>query len=381
MASPDVLDFKTLLAPIPGGKPTGVDLRADPSPGSAYYAIKDARSAARAAERQMVMEEEEAASNVPDWRPVVQHATKALAEKTKDLEITAYLIEGLVRLHGFAGLRDGFRLARELVEQFWDGLYPLPDEDGLATRVAPLTGLNGDEAEGTLIHPIARVPITEATSVGRLACTDYQEALALNKIADAKVREKKIAQGAMSLDTIQKAVNESSPKFYGNLVQDLTQCQEEFAKLCAALDKRCAGQAPPASNIRAALTSCLDIIKNLARNKLELAAPPKEEAGAKEAAPAADGAAAAAGPGETVDVIRTREDAFRNLLKLADFFRRTEPHTPVSYALEQVVRWGRMPLPELLAELIPDEAPRKSLFKQVGIKPPEPPPKAEAAKK
>jgi hypothetical protein len=39
-----------------------------------------------------------------------------------------------------------------------------------------------------------------------------------------------------------------------------------------------------------------------------------------------------------------------------------------------------MPLPELLAELLPDEAPRKSLFKQVGIRPPEPAPK-EAGKK
>jgi type VI secretion system protein ImpA len=70
--------------------------------------------------------------------------------------------------------------------------------------------------------------------------------------------------------------------------------------------------------------------------------------------------------------IRDREDAFQTLLKVADFFRRTEPHTPVSYALEQAVRWGRMALPELLAELIPDEQPRVTLFKQVGIRPPAP---------
>jgi predicted component of type VI protein secretion system len=83
---------------------------------------------------------------------------------------------------------------------------------------------------------------------------------------------------------------------------------------------------------------------------------------------------------EATDRPRTREDAFRDLLEIADFFRRTEPHTVVSYALEQIVRWGRMSLPELLAELIPEEPSRKNLFKQVGIKSPEPPGKGDSAK-
>jgi hypothetical protein len=42
----------------------------------------------------------------------------------------------------------------------------------------------------------------------------------------------------------------------------------------------------------------------------------------------------------------------------------------VPYGLEQVVRWGNMPLPALLGELIPDESPRHQLFRQVGIRPP-----------
>jgi type VI secretion system protein ImpA len=366
MSSPEVLEFATLLAPIPGDKPAGVDLRSDPSPTSAYYAIKDARNAARAAERQLVLDGEEPTAPA-DWRPVLQQAKKALAEHTKDLEITAYLIEALVRLHGFAGLRDGFRLARELVEHYWDGLFPMPDEDGLETRVAPLTGLNGDDAEGTLLVPIARVPITAATSIGRLDCTHYQQAVALGKLADAKVREQKVAAGALSLDAFQKAVGESSTPFYTNLVEDLNQCREEFAKLGAALDVRCDGRAPPSSQIRTALEACLDLIKDVARAKLAVALPSVAEAADAdgEAAPASgsDGRT-----GEATDVLRNREDAFRQLLKIAEYFQRTEPHSVVHYALEQVVRWGRTPLPELLAELIPDDSPRNALFKQVGIK-------------
>jgi type VI secretion system protein ImpA len=371
MPSPEILEFDKLLAALDGEKSTGTDLRADSSPGSAYYAVKDARSAARSAERQMVMGEDPNAAP-PDWKPVLQKATQALAEKTKDLEITAYLIEALVRLHGFPGLRDGFRLARELVEQYWDDLYPLPDEDGVATRVAPLTGLNGDDAEGTLISPIAQVPLTDSASGDKISRANYQEALALAKISDSQARERKIAEGTISLEKVQEAVGQSSTPFFVNLVEDLAQCQEEFAKLCAALDQKCSDQAPPSSNIREALTSCLDAVKDLARDKL-----PGDTA---ETGPAVDGEAqapptpgeqGAAGPGQTLDVVRNREDAFRSILKLADFFRRTEPHTPISFALEQVVRWGRMDLPALLTELIGESDALSRVFKQVGIRPPE----------
>lgn len=386
MPSAPVLDLAKLTAPIPGDKPTGVDLRTDSTPGSPYYAVKDARNAARAAERQMIVEGGDAPP--ADWKPVLQHATKALAEKTKDLEITAYLIEALTRLHGFAGMRDGFQLARELVEKYWDGLYPLPDEEGIDTRTAPLTGLNGDDAEGTLIVPINRVPITDQTSHGRLALSHFQEAQSVNKIADAKAKEKRLAAGAMTLDKFHAAISETQPKFFGELVADINAAQEAYAKLNAVLDQRCNGRAPPSSNVRTALNGVLDTIKDIARAKLDLVVPPKTDEPAKDGvaqkdgAPAAGAGAPAAKPqGFSVgaEVIVDREDAFRILLKVAEYFRKTEPHTIVSYSIEQVVRWGRMPLPDLFQELIPDEAPRKGLFKQIGMKPPEAP-KAEAKK-
>src|SRR5262249_55848947 len=290
-----------------------------------------------------------------DWRQVVQLGTKALAEQSKDLEITAYLIEALVRQHGFAGLRDGFRLARGLVENYWEGLYPQPDEDGLETRVAALTGLNGDDAEGTLLVPIARVPLTEATSVGRLDSTHYQQAVSLARQTDSKIREQKLAAGTLPLEAFQNAVAESSAPFYKDLVEDLSQCLEEFTQLGTALDARCNGHAPPSFQIRTALESCLDVLKDVARAKLAAAPQPTAETPTANGAPASAGATAS---DEALDGLRSRDDAFRHLLHVAAFFQRTEPHSIVPYALEQVVRWGRTSLPDLLTELIPDDTPR-----------------------
>src|SRR4051794_8958605 len=103
MPSPEILDFAKLLEPIPGAKATGEDLRADTSPASPYQAVRDARLANRAAERQLLADA--GAGDTPDWRPVLKRGTEVLAEKSKDLEVAAYLIEASVRLHGFAGLR------------------------------------------------------------------------------------------------------------------------------------------------------------------------------------------------------------------------------------------------------------------------------------
>jgi type VI secretion system protein ImpA len=363
MSSAPVLDFAKLLAPISGETPTGVDLRTDLTATSIYYAIKDARTAARAAERQLVLDGEEAPRQA-DWRPVLQHALTALAGETKDLEITAYLIEALVRQHGFAGLRDGFRLARELAEQFWDGLYPLPDEDGVETRVAPLTGLNGADAEGTLISPIARIPFTEGHSAGPFAYCHYQQASTVGQLVDEDARAKRLQQGAVSLEMFEKAVAETPAAFFTNVVADLTECCDEFARLSSVLDEKCGRHAPPASNIRSALTACLDTVTTVARAKLATAAADEAPTGG-EVTPAAG---AVNGQPTAEGTIRTRDDAFRLLSLVAAFFRRHEPHTPISYALEQAVRWGKMPLPELLAELIPDETARAGLFTRVGIR-------------
>jgi len=146
MASSEVLDFVRLLEPIAGENPAGRPLRADFSGTSLYHQVKDARAAARSAERNLAYEEDDEnvqRFNVADWKPILALGPQVLAEESKDLEVAAWLTEALLRQHGYAGLRDGFRLLRELVERFWDNLYPLPDEDGIHARTAPLTGLNG----------------------------------------------------------------------------------------------------------------------------------------------------------------------------------------------------------------------------------------------
>ncbi|MGO9108455.1 MAG: type VI secretion system protein TssA [Thermoguttaceae bacterium] len=375
MASPELLDFAQLRMPIAGDNPAGKSLREDYSLRSSYQTIKDLQKAARDAERTILWEEDgdpqgRLAASRAGWKPVLGLAAQITTEESKDLQVVSWWIEALLRVHGFAGSRDGFRLARELVEEFWDKLYPLPDDEGIATRVAPLAGLNGVDSDGVLVNPILNLPITEAGSFRAMSLVDYQQASDLERIQDPEKRAQRVNRGAITLEAFQKAVAETSTEFFTILLEDVSGCAMEFDKLGTALEEKCGNdpdghtRAPPSSNIRNALQAVREQVEQFVRSRRAI-----NDAPAGAVALATHGAQVAitvnSGP------IAAREDAFRALMQIADFFRRAEPHSPIPYLLDQAVRWGKMPLPELLNELLPAESIPTQSFKLVGIRLPE----------
>ena len=62
-----------------------------------------------------------------------------------------------------------------------------------------------------------------------------------------------------------------------------------------------------------------------------------------------------------------RQDALRRLVAIGDFFRRTEPHTPISFLVQRAVRWGNMPFGSWLQEVIHDQAVLAHVRETLGI--------------
>lgn len=374
MPTPQIFDIEELLQPIEGDSECGIDLRENAS--ADYYTVKDARSAARAAERSMDVEDD-AGGLLPEWRTILEVSPRILRTQAKDLEVTAWFIEALLRAEGYAGLRDGFALARGLVERFWDNLYPAPDEDGIATRVGPLTGLNGESADGTLIQPVRKVPLT----LGDIPYSlwQYEQAIELAKITDDARRQARIDNGAVTWEQFEQSVRETPASEFKTLLEDIQGAIDEFEALGKILYDKAGYDAPPAGNIRNVLTAALDAVNYAARDRLatlggdEPAAAETSSASTDAVATGASGAVAAAGAKvQASGAVTTREEAFKVLLQVADFFRKTEPHSPISYTLEEVVRRGRMSLQELLQELITDEETRRQFFIASGAKAPPP---------
>ncbi|HEX3487610.1 MAG TPA: type VI secretion system protein TssA [Micropepsaceae bacterium] len=369
MGSPQCIDIEKLLAPISDGAPAGSNIREDVSPASLYFRLKDARSAARVAEKRADAEGE-SQGVTPEWRTIQELATKVLSEQSKDLEVAAWLIEALVRLQGFPGLRDGFQLARGLVEQYWDTLHSLEDEEGVATKVAPLTGLNGADGSGTLLQPIRKIALTKAVGEGPFAAYHYEQGWSLSEISDPEVRARREQSGVVTLDRFMAVANASGGAFYVTLLEDIQASIDEWGKLGAALDERAGDASPPTSAIREILSTILEMVqrfsKDLVARVTQIAQRPSGDVVPANGSGSDEGAAGHGFNGG----IRSREDALRVLLLVAEYFRANEPHSPTAISLEETVRRARLSFSDLLMELLPDRTAWRSALTSAGIKPP-----------
>lgn len=369
MASPNIIDIEALTQPISDDAPQGSDIREDRSPTSEYYSIKDARNGARAAERANMFDDDDSIDTRSMWKPVLDIAPKILTNTSKDLEVLSWYTEAMIRFHGFAGLRDCLQLTHEIIEQYWDNLYPEPDEDGMETKVAPLTGLNGDGGEGTLLTPIRNCLITTEGAQGEFTYWQYQQARDADKITDDGERENRFSTMGFNLQAVESSVDSGNVEFYSNLIDDLETCKEQFQSINDLLMGHCGNEAPPTTNIRELLDEVLRSVRHLTKDKL---AHLNEEQALEEADAGTGGTGAvvtaSSGVAGTTGPIASREDALKRLKEVSLYFRQHEPHTPLAAAIERIVSWGRMSVAELVMELVPDSNARAIYTQLTGVK-------------
>ncbi|HEX5483818.1 MAG TPA: type VI secretion system protein TssA, partial [Terriglobia bacterium] len=179
----------TLLNPIPGSNPSGESLRYIPvskrDPTFFYDKIKEARREEEEGDQGEWQREIKKA----DFALVIKLSTEALTERTKDLQIAAWLTEAMLSKHGFAGLREGLDLLRGLVENFWETVYPELEEGDAELRAAPV------EWVGTrLSEAVRRVPLTDPkpplTKTG-FNWFDYKQSRAVPSEQEAQENEAK----------------------------------------------------------------------------------------------------------------------------------------------------------------------------------------------
>ncbi|MBP0466762.1 type VI secretion system protein TssA [Roseomonas sp. PWR1] len=370
-----VLDVDGLLAPLSSGDGVGEDLRPDYSPTSLYQRIRTQRNDARAGERAIDGGDPDAdpATVQAAWRDVKKLGVDCLSGKTKDFEIASWLTEALVRLDGLAGLADGAAVIAGLCTQYWDNGFPrLDDEDGIDGRGAPLGGLSGEGADGTVMAPIRRYQLFRRADGAPCDFFLWQRAEETAMIAEEARREARYKQGVPKMDALQNEARADVATLRATGVAART-ALAAWTAMDEAITARFGGDAPSTRRVSDVLKAMIEIADKIAGPP---AAAASEEAAGEEAAgeaavEAAGGGVAAPGGGGGPRPMRTRDDAIKQLEEIAAFFRKTEPHSPLAFTLEDAVRRARMPLPDLLAEVLPDEAARKAMLNSLGIRLPE----------
>src|ERR1700730_107562 len=212
----ETADLEAILAPLAGEQASRVDLREDDAPNSIYFRLRDARAGARDAERQA--ETEGGDEGLPAlWRPVATLAISALKSNSKDLEVATWLTEALVRIAGLRGLMAGAAVISGLVERYWDGVFPMPDEHGMENRVAG----------------VCRRPDGTPFSLWQ-----YQPALELSGISDPERRAQRIAAGVVPFEDVEKEARLAGGPYWSAQRDALVEVLAAWKGMESALDAK-----------------------------------------------------------------------------------------------------------------------------------------------
>ncbi|WP_306392607.1 type VI secretion system protein TssA [Telluria beijingensis] len=329
-----MLDIETLLAPIAPENPCGADL--------AFSAEVDEIVRARLADDPSL--EQGAwvtALKEADWKLVGKRCTGLLETRSKDLQLAVWLAEANAKTGGMRGLADGVGLVAALCERYWDGLHPRADEDGFERRIGNLSWL------ASRIAPLVKaVPLAEGGAV----------TLQARDIARAK--------GPEAVAELEAARARASPAFVQTLRDDTEACLATLEGLERVVDDRLGADGPGYSLGRAALRDVLDLVA-------PAATPGTVQALADSVVATGAGTVRAKAP-QIDGPLQHRDQALAQLRQVAEFFRRTEPHSPVAYLAEKAARWGEQPLHAWLRSVIKDDAALARLEDLLGIEPPAP---------
>jgi type VI secretion system protein ImpA len=351
MASPPLLNFDSLLSPIPGENPAG---------GAIPFEIREKLEEGRKEINLEDFDKDDPArpteAKKADWSGIIRVAQDTLTKTSKDLLVSARLTEALVKQHGFAGLRDGLHLMRLLVDQCWDRINPVIEDGDLEVRAGPFNWLADAEKGARFPNSLRRVALIPEDKSGR---GDKSK-----KFSWMEWRQSQSGKGNVTKEDFDKAIAAAPREQFQNLQEEVNQCVDELTQLLQALNGKMGSSAPGLIDLRAAVEDCRKLVAQMIAQK-----------GGPEGEAAADSVVETNSPSaSSVGKTGSREQAYRQLAQAAALLRQLEPHSPIPYLIQRAVELGSMPFPQLIKALIREQNVLSELNRELGIKEGEAPP-------
>ena len=350
-----------LLNPISGDNPSGASLRFDP--------ITDKIKEARREEIDAPQGKWLTAVKTADLAQVIKLGGDVLANRSKDLQIAVWLVDAHIRREGFPILAPCLQFLRDLMDQFWDTMYPALEDDGdLEVRAAPLTWLGINLCKLDSSSSLGFLPIVS----GKLSWNKYQESRKVGYEADIgdnyekqQVRAQEIAENKITGEQFDEAADATPLPALKDTYRQVNEGLEALESLSQFCDEKFADlgdEAPSFVKTREFLEEIAQTVRMILSRRpggLEEPQDAGEESASEESfsmdsyetpaeesyADADDGAAAApvrakAKSGVSFGEPETREDAGRQLVSICRFLRTNFPEDPAPYMMLRSFAWG-----------------------------------------
>lgn len=290
-----------------------------------------------------------------DWDLTITLAAQGLARQSKDLMLVAWLSEGLAHKYHFSGITFGLTLAERILDTFWADLFPSL-EDGVDERAARLAWM-----KTTLADVVGGLPITQGQQYGLLR---YDESRHVENLALQSPQAMRAAldEGKINAEVFQRSVvltdSDHLRRKAGEIAASLSACQQ----LQSTADRLFGHDAPSFAGLIDVLSRAGQLAEKLLKDRgIELNPTPIAPAPTvSESAGTQPIGAAMTQTQQDIPVTplrttpQTRDEAFTLLAGIAQFFKQTEPQSPVPYLIERAIKWGNMPLEGWLNDVIKD---------------------------
>lgn len=273
-----------------------------------------------------------------DWL-AVERLAAALFARTKDLRVAALLARSWTELRGIAGYADGLHVVSELVDKYWDSVYPLLADDGEYDPTPRTSAL----AEVAGPHGCARIARQQALVAGSSGSLSVRDA---ERVLDGASAEVDHYPGG-------------ADRLSGDLLRAQEEPQSALKAGLAALDALDAIRAQVEAKLGMEWTlDASDFEKALLRIRRDVLRPLANET--HEAVPeagATDGAAQVArdaGLSWRDAELASRDDVRLGLEKMCRYFEVNEPSHPAPILLRRAQRLLGLDFYEIIRDLAPE---------------------------
>lgn len=357
----------------------------------AFRALRNVYNEANSAARKLLQTPDESEldelneNNINSWKRLSDQLCETFQKQTKDIELLSWLMVSQLYLDDtLIGFKNTLDLLNTLLTEHFDELNPVipeasikaQDEAGklresLDFKMAAFSQMVGiGESDSILYAPMSQVRL-----LGNVSYFAYQSAEMKGECP--KLRE-----------DLKKDVSANADK-YKTTIETLKQCKTLCNDIYVLLGSKCQPSGIQTPNFMFIINHLDRILKSVGfltgfsieDKKEQTAEEPVQDNNASSPAEPQTAAVQTVAV-QTAGVVNnsqsfellsknsevTREQVFEELANIAKYFRSTEPHSPVSYLIEKAIRWGHLSLPELLNELISDQADTKNrIFTIAGL--------------
>ena len=333
-----------LLNPIPGDNPSGVSLR--------YERICDQIKEARTEEDDSIPTGAwERTAKKADHQLVIKLAGDALAGKSKDLQLAAWLAEAHVRREGIQPVPECLKLLLDLQQQFWETLYPEIEDGDAGMRASPV-----EWAANRIAATLRESPLTR----DGMNFYQYRESRAIGYEADAasndakrEARERAIADKKPTAEDFDKSLAATPKAFYVGLDGAIATSGETLDALQVFCEEKYGDDGPGFGKLRTTLEEVGQVVSALLaeKRKLEPDAVSAEAAESQEAQPEPAPVETVAQVAQPAAPVARKalsaepaddDDAIRRVQSCAQYLQKNHPANPAAYLLQASIRLGEM---------------------------------------